>query len=70
MDAITHDELLEDLRNSKTDLARVVEVVLRDRVPYIVVPSAAVKAWRQREPQHWARVSGWLASQNVAMVQV
>ena len=60
---ITPDELLADLQDSKTDLARVVEAVLRDRVPYIVVPSA-------REPHHWAKVSGWLAAQNVAMVQV
>ena len=67
---ISHDELLEDLRDSKTDLARVVETVLRDRVPYIVVPSAAVKAWEEREPQHWAKVSDWLASRNVAMVRV
>ena len=66
----THDELLADLQDSKTDLARVVEAVVRDRVPYIVVPSAAVRAWQQREPQHWAKVSGWLAAQNVAMVQV
>jgi hypothetical protein len=64
------DELLADLRDSKTDLARVVEAVLRYRVPYIVVPSAAVRAWEQREPQHWAKVAGWLAAQNVTMVQV
>ncbi len=67
---ITHDELLVDLQDSNTDLARVVEAVVRDRVPYIVVPSAAVRAWEQREPQHWAKVAGWLAAQNVAMVQV
>ncbi len=67
---ITHDELLADLQDSKTDLARVVEAVIRDRVPYIVVPSAAVKAWERREPHHWAKVSAWLAAQNVVMVQV
>ncbi len=67
---ITHDELLADLQDSNTDLARVVEAVVRDRVPYIVVPSAAVRAWEQREPQHWEKVAGWLAAQNVAMVQV
>ena len=67
---ITHDELLADLQDSNTDLARVIEAVVRDRVPYIVVPSAAVRAWEQREPQHWAKVAGWLAAQNVAMVRV
>jgi hypothetical protein len=67
---ITHDELLTDLQDSKTDLARVVEAVVRDRVPYIVVPSAAVRAWEEREPHHRAKVAAWLAEQNVAMVQV
>lgn len=66
----TAGELLADLQNSNSGLARVVEAVLRDRVPYIVVPSAAVRAWEQWEPQHWAKVAGWLAAQNVAMVQV
>ena len=66
----THDELLADLQDSNTDLARVVEAVVRDRVPYIVVPSAAIRAWEQRGPQHWEKVAGWLAAQNVAMVQV
>ena len=56
--AITQDELLAELQDSKTDLARVVEAVVRDRVPYIVVPSAAVRAWEEREPQHWAKVAG------------
>jgi hypothetical protein len=36
---IAADELLHDLRSSKTDLARVVEAVIRDRLPYVVVPS-------------------------------
>ncbi len=67
---ITNDELVADLHESKTDLARVVEAVVRDRIPYIVVPSAAVRAWEQREPQQWAKVARWLAAQNVAMVQV
>ena len=67
---ITHDELLADLQDSETDLARVVKDVVRDRVPHILVSSATVRAWEQREPQHWAKVAGWLAVQNVAMVQV
>jgi hypothetical protein len=66
----TPDELLADLQDSKSDLVRVVETVIRDRVPYIVLPSAAVRAWERREPQHWAKVAAWLAAQSVAMVQV
>jgi hypothetical protein len=64
------DELMNDLRASQTDLARLIEAVVRDRPPYVVVPIQAVRSWERREPQHWAKVSGWLADQNVALVQV
>jgi len=64
------DELIDDLRRSQTDLARLIEAVVRDRLPYVVVPVQAVRSWERREPQHWAKVSGWLADQNVAVVQV
>jgi len=62
--------LLNDLRSSQTDLARIVEAVVRDRLPYVVVPMQAVKSWERREPDHWAKVAGWLAAENVALVQV
>jgi len=64
------DELIDDLRRSQTDLARLIESVVRDRLPYVVVPIQAVRSWERREPQRWAKVSGWLADQNVAVVQV
>jgi hypothetical protein len=64
------DELIDDLRRSQTDLARLIEAVVRGRLPYVVVPVQAVRSWERREPQHWAKVSGWLADQNVALVQV
>ena len=64
------DELMNDLRSSQTDLVRLIEAVVRDRLPYVVVPIQAVRSWQRREPHHWARVSGWLADQNVAVVQV
>jgi hypothetical protein len=67
---IAPDELLHDLRTSKTDLARIVQAVVRDKLPYVVVPAQAVKSWEQREPEHWAKVSGWLAAQKVSLVKV
>jgi len=67
---IMPDELMNDLRSSQTDLIRLIEAVVRDRLPYVVVPVQAVRSWKRREPQHWARVAGWLADQNVAVVQV
>jgi hypothetical protein len=63
-------DLLADLQDSKTDLLRVIGAVVRGRVPYIFIPSTAVEAWERREPEHWARVTEWLAEQNVALVQV
>lgn len=67
---IAADELLHDLRSSKTDLARVVEAVIRDRLPYVVVPIQAVMSWERRELEHWAKVTGWLVAQNVSLVKV
>ena len=67
---VTPHDLLNDLRSSRTDLARIVEAVVRDRLPYVVVPMQAVRSWERREPDHWAKVAGWLAAENVAVVQV
>ena len=67
---MTTDELLLDLRTSRADLARLIETVMRDRLPYIVIPTQAVQAWREEEPQRWAKTAGWLAAHNVALVQV
>jgi hypothetical protein len=64
------DELLTELRTSQTDLSRFVEAVVRDSMPYVVVPSAAVKAWQRREPQAWAKVAAWLEAHHVAVVAV
>ena len=44
--------------------------MVRDRLPYVVLPMQAVKSWERREPDHWAKVAGWLAAENVALVQV
>ena len=64
------EALLTELRASQTDLARFVEAVVRDSMPYVVVPSEAVKAWQRREPRAWAKVAGWLEARDVAVVAV
>jgi hypothetical protein len=63
-------DLLNDLQTSKTDLARLVEAVIRNKPPYVVVPIQAVASWERGEPAHWARVSGWPADSNVSLVKV
>ena len=67
---MTSDEVLVQLRGSKTDLGRFVEAMLRDQLPYLVVPANAVRAWQEREPQTWAMVHDWLAEQGKSVVQV
>ena len=68
--AITANELLTELQESKSDMVRLVDAVRRNRMPYILVPSAAVRTWARRESEQWAKMSGWLAAENVAAVQV
>jgi hypothetical protein len=67
---MTTDELLMELRTSPTGLAGMIETVVRDRLPYIVIPTQAVQAWKEKEPLRWAKAAGWLAAHNVALVQV
>jgi len=64
------DELRTELRLSRTDLARYVETVIRDSRPYLMIPSQTLKAWEQREPKTWAKVAGWLAAHDVAVLTV
>jgi hypothetical protein len=66
----TTDELLAQLRGSQTDLGRFVEAMRRDQRPHLVVPTNAVRAWQEREPQTWAMVCDWLAAQGKRVVQV
>jgi len=66
---IPHD-LLNDLRSSLTDLARVVQAVVRDGLPNVIIPVEVVRSWERRAPDLWAKVASWLAAQNVAVVQV
>jgi hypothetical protein len=67
---MTSDELLAQLRVSKTDLGRFVEIMLRDQLPHLVVPAKAVRAWQKREPQTLAMVLDWLAEQGKSVVEV
>jgi hypothetical protein len=67
---MTTEDLLIELRASRTDLARLVEAATRDRLTRLVVPQRSVDAWEQREPETWMKVSGWLTARGVAIVRV
>ena len=59
-----------ELRNSRTDLARLIEAVSRDLFTQLVVPQQSVDAWERREPETWLKVSNWLAEQGVPIHRV
>jgi len=67
---MTAETLLLELRNSRTDLARLVEAVSRDQFAQLVVPQQSVDAWERREPESWRKVSGWLAKRGVPIHRV
>jgi hypothetical protein len=53
-----------------TDLARLVERIARNGLPWVVVPTAALTAWEQRDPAGWAKVSEWLGAKGIAIVRI
>jgi len=61
------EDLLIELRTSRTDLARVVEAATRDHVTRLVVPQRSIDAWAQREPETWTKVRGWLAARGITI---
>ena len=67
---MTADTLLGELEAPSTGLARFVDAVVRNGMPYVIVPAAAVKAWRRDEPRAWVKVERWLADHHVEVVAV
>ena len=61
------EDLLIELRTSRTDLARLVEAATRDRISRLVVPQRTVDAWARREPETWTKVRGWLAARGITI---
>ena len=67
---MTTAELVTELRSSRTDLARIVQAVDRDKRSMRVVPARSVRAWEQREPSSWARVREWLEAHSITVREV
>ncbi|HXB04637.1 MAG TPA: hypothetical protein VNY77_07185 [Candidatus Angelobacter sp.] len=67
---MTAEDLLIELKSSRTDLARLVEAATRDQLTQVVVPQRSVQAWEQREPDTWMKVSNWLTARGIAIVRV
>ena len=67
---MTTGDLLAELRETRADMARVVEAAARPERAYVVVPTQAVKAWMEREPDAWAKVKKWFDANGKALVEV
>lgn len=67
---MTTAELVTELRSSRTDLARIVQAVDRNKRPMLVVLARSVRAWEQREPSSWARVREWLEAHGITLREV
>lgn len=63
------DPLLAEL-DPTTDLARLVERVAHNGLPWVVVPTAALTAWEQPDPAGWAKVSAWFTVKGVTIVRI
>jgi hypothetical protein len=61
--------LLADLDLSP-DLKRLVERVCQNRQPWVVVVTAALTAWQERDPAGWEKVSEWLTANGVVIVRI
>ncbi|HKA62924.1 MAG TPA: hypothetical protein VKH83_10895 [Methylomirabilota bacterium] len=64
------EDLVNELRTSRTDLARLVEATVRDQLTRIIVPQRSVDAWERREPEAWLKVSAWLTARGIEIVRV
>jgi hypothetical protein len=67
---MTAADLLLELRSTRTDLARLVEAVSRDRFTKLVIDERSVEAWERREPDAWRKVSAWLTARGVSIQKV
>ncbi len=67
---MTASDLLDELRESRSDMVRLVEAASCVERAYVVVPAQAVKGWIEQDPHAWAKVSDWLAANGKALVQV
>jgi hypothetical protein len=61
--------LLADLKGN-TDLAWLIERVVRNDLPWVVVPDTALEAWEKRDPIGWKKVAEWLATNDIAVIRM
>ena len=67
---MTVEELLAQVKDSSTDLMRIIKAAGRPEWPCVVVSSQAVEAWVRRAPGAWPGVRLWLDVQGKPVVIV
>jgi len=66
---MTTEDLLTKL-SANTDLTLLVKRVSAQKIPWVVVSSAATADWQRRDPAAWTHVSEWVATRGVALVRI
>lgn len=69
-DDVDIDKLVAELGRGPTDLARLVTHVRVRQPSRVWVSAKAAEAWRQRNPEAWAKVLAWLKQQAVTVETV
>jgi len=64
----TVDELLLALRDSPTDLAKLVKTVHQRRRRVVAISPNAITRWNKDDPDSWTRVREWLTRRGVRLV--
>jgi hypothetical protein len=62
------ERLLRELRDSPTDLAKLVGATLRRRATVVAIPSAAIARWEKDDPRSWRLVEEWLVTRGVRII--
>ena len=62
------ERLVDDLRRSPTDLAKLVTSVCERRLRAVPVSSQAITRWLRDDPVSWGLVRAWLERQSVQVV--
>ena len=64
------EQLLNELKRSPTDLAKLVMRVVSRRCSVLPISAAAIARWNKEDPDSWTRVSEWLTTRDVKSVIV
>jgi hypothetical protein len=68
-DVVT-EALVDELRGTRTDLAKLVRQVHRRRPGVIAVPANAIERWQNDAPGAWQRVYHWLMTRGVQVTHM